>query len=262
MVTPEEFVTHTGSNGSLKSRLNSRFALNRSDYLVCMAQERSLLHTLASNLVTSMYSSRGLDTPSSSLAALLSAPQRYDRSTLAATRGHDVIGTLTLEINPDNALQADALYREELDVLRAQGKRLCEVTRLALHPELSSREVMATLFHVTFILATMVHSCTDMLCEVHPRHAVFYQRTLGFKIIGPERICMRVGAPAVLMHLCLDFAQNQISRLAGTSTQGNRNLYSLFMPVAEQQALLADLLPARAYADAGLKSDKVAMQSA
>jgi hypothetical protein len=221
---------------------NADFTLSRSDYLVRLARERSHLHAQASNLVASMYSSRGLGIAGPDLAVFQADRRRRTHTTLAATRGNDVVGTLTLEVDPGNKLLADSLYRRETDALREQGKRLCEVTRLALHPELSCREIMATLFHVTFVLATMGHYRTDMLAEVHPRHAGFYRRTLGFKVLGPERICLRVGAPAVLMHLCLEFAQSQISQLAGTSKRGDRNLYSLFLPDNEQQSLLKQLL--------------------
>lgn len=246
-ITPEEFSTRADLPEVLAPpAINKAFSLPRSDYQVRLAQEHSLLYARANNLVKSMYSSRGLETPGPLPSMLLPDPRRETRSTLAASRDDDVLGTLTLEIDPGAELQADALYRTELDALRSQGKRLCEVTRLALHPTLSSREVMATLFHITFLLANRVHKCTDMLAEVHPRHALFYQRTLGYKVVGQEKICQRVGAPAVLMHLCLDFAQKQISQLAGSGNHGHRNLYNLFMPEPEQDAFLQQLFAVNA----------------
>lgn len=236
---PEE--SHSGLHHYENPTLNADFNLVRSDYRVRLAGERSSLHAKASKLVSSMYSSHGLGTTASTLSTIPPHKGRSERLTLVASRGSDVLGTLTLRIDPGNELLADSLYHPELDALRTQGKRLCEVTRLALHPQLGCREVMATLFQITFILASAIHQRTDMLAEVHPRHARFYGRTLGYKVVGPERICQRVGAPAVLMHLCLEYAKDQIMERAGTCCQGNRDLYSLFLPPAEQEGMLKKL---------------------
>ena len=59
--------------------------------------------------------------------------------------------------------------------------------------------VLGTLFHLAYIHGRLIRGATDLVIEVHPRHASFYRRMLGFRIIGAERICPRVDAPAVLM---------------------------------------------------------------
>lgn len=221
--------------------LNPDFSLVRNDYRVRIASEGSQLHSRASKLVTGMYGSRGLR--ASRPAPSVGRPElrRREQVTLAASRGHHVLGTLTLGMDSGIGLLADTLYRPEVDALRSRDNRLCEVTRLALDPELSCREVMATLFHVAFVLASEVYDRTDLLAEVHPRHAGFYRRTMGYRVVGPERLCPRVGAPAVLMHLSLEFASSQIRQLAGTCPRWNRNLYRLFLPPAEQEVLLRKL---------------------
>jgi hypothetical protein len=201
---------------------------------VRIANVESHLHTRAGKLVTSMYGSRGLMTEGPS-----HADREPEQVTLAVSSGNRVFGTLTLGVDSDTGLLADSLYRREIDALRTRGGRLCEVTRLAMEPELSCPEVMATIFNVAFILAREVHTRTDLLVEVHPRHAPFYRRTMGYQVAGPVRMCQRVSAPAVLMHLCLDFARKQIRRLAG-ALQG-RSLYRLFLPPAEQKVLLKKL---------------------
>lgn len=158
--------------------------------------------------------------------------------TIAASSEDRVFGTLTLGLdNPSDGLQADFLYQSQIDELRAEGCALCEVTRLALDPALSSLEVMATIFNAAFILAR-VHQRSDLLAEVHPRHAGFYRRTMGYRIAGPALTCRRVNAPAVLMHLNLDFAESQIREMAGSESSCNRSLYRLFLPYCEQENLL------------------------
>jgi len=230
-----EHGSRVGENANLV--VNPDFALVRSDYRVRLAGETSPLHARAHNLVASMYGSRGL------VATAPSRPGREaEQVTLAASAGHRVFGTLTLGMDSDTGLLADSLYRPEIDELRRRGRRLCEVTRLAFDPELSCQEVMATVFNVAFVLAREVHTRTDLLAEVHPRHAKFYRRTMGYRIAGPVRTCQRVRAPAVLLHLCLDFARSQIRQFGGTRIQGERSLYRLFLPAVEQEVLLKKLI--------------------
>ena len=40
--------------------------------------------------------------------------------------------------------------------------------------------------------------------EVNPRHVRYYQRCLGFRQLGEVRQCLRVDAPAVLLHQEID----------------------------------------------------------
>lgn len=219
----------------MADKINPDFSFVRRDYRVRVASEQSPLHARVGKLVSGMYGARGL----MSTRPPPSQP-RPEEVTLAASSGHDVFGTLTLGVDSGAGLLADALYQAELDALRSRGSRLCEVTRLALAPQLSCPEVMATIFNIAFLLASEVHARTGMLAEVHPRHAGFYRRAMGYRVVGPERICERVRAPAVLMHLCLDYARAQIRRLAGVG-KGGRSLYRLFLPPAEQAVLLTKL---------------------
>ena len=221
--------------------LNPDFAFARNDYCVRLASEGHPLYSQAGRLVARMYDWRGLRTSGLARAGGRPEDKRRERVTLAASRSHHLIGTLTLGVDSDTGLLAESLYRPEVEALRKRGGRLCEVTRLALDPKLSGREVMATLFHVAFVLSSEVYDRTDLLAEVHPRHAGFYRRTMGYRIAGPERICPRVGAPAVLMHLCLDYARSQIREFSGTCPRRDRNLYRRFLPAAEQEVLMRKL---------------------
>jgi len=216
--------------------LNPDFSLDRRDYRVRLAGEEGLLRTQVDNLVASQYSSRGLCADGS-----LRSDIQPGEVTIVAAREEEVFGTITLRKDSDAGLLADSLYRREIDTLRVQGRRLCEVTRLAVDAQSSCMEVMASLFNVAFVLAKDVHDRTDLVAEVHPRHVGFYQRTMGYRIAGPERVCIRVGAPAVLMHLPLEFAGSQIRELAGTCVRHDRNLYRLFLPAEEQEALFENL---------------------
>lgn len=234
----EAVATYNYSDIELEENLslNQDFSLERNDYRIRLAGERGKLRTEVNKLVNSLYGLRGLGTVNQ--PGLERQPKQV---TIAASRDNDVFGTLTLGLDSKAGLLADSLYGPEIDALRSQGRRLCEVTRLAFDTQASRLEAMATLFNVAFVLARGVHARTDLLAEVHPRHVSFYQRTLGYQIAGPERLCLRVGAPAVLMHLCLDFAGRQIRQRASDCLRRDRNLYSMFLPVAEQDSLLKNL---------------------
>jgi len=217
--------------------INPDFALVRSAYHIRVANQANCLQTQVSKLIGNMYGSRGLDT-----AQPCNLSNDSEQTTLAACTGDRVFGTLTLRVDSGNGLLADTLYRSQIDEVRATGRHVCEFTRLAMDPEMSTPDVMASIFCVAFVLARQVHHRTDVFAEVHPRHVRFYQRHLGYKVAGPVRTCPRVNAPAVLMHLCLDYAEGQIRQLAGKSEATERSLYKLFLPLQEQAGLLDELI--------------------
>lgn len=222
----------------LLPQLNPQFAFARTGYHVRLAHSNTHLVKQASRLVQSLYGARGLRTAGSP-----TLPARTAQTTLAACTGDEVFGTLTLGLDtPPAGLLADVLYREEIDRLRAGGGRVCEVTRLAVDARTGAPDVLPAIFNIAFILARHVHRMTDVVVEVHPRHADFYRRLMGYRVAGPERVCPRVGAPAVLMHLCLDHAEQQIRTLAGSGSTGARSLYREFLPLPQQQAVLRGLL--------------------
>ena len=126
-------------------------------------------------------------------------------------------------------MPADDNFRDKLDVLREQGRRLCEPSRLAIDKGVSKR-VFAALIHISYIYAHNIHRFTDYVIEVNPRHVVFYKRMLGFKDFGGERECTRVGAPAVLLRLDLAYMGEQIRKFGGLMEQhgGERSFYPFF----------------------------------
>ena len=173
----------------------------------------------ASMLVQSKYTSRGL----------ASSQFQMDpwRITLMAFDEDRVIGTLTLGLDSPNGLLADELYKSEIDGLREAGRKVCELTKLAVdHPQ-TSKHVLAALFHIAYIYGRIMHGYTDVVIEVNPGHVVFYKRMLGFKEFGPERLCVRVNAPAVLLRLEIDYVDRQIELLGG-KTEAEKSGHSLY----------------------------------
>ncbi|QDF98683.1 hypothetical protein CJ010_20140 [Azoarcus sp. DD4] len=219
-------------------QLNPDFALIRDGYHIRIADGIDALERRIPQLIERMYSSRGLRTYHAELVRCAT------RTTIAACRGDHLVATLTLGLDSADGLMADTLYRDEIDAFRLAGGRVCEVTRLAMDPEHSSPEVMAAMFQLVYVLARMVHRMTDLFIEVHPRHAGFYRRMLGYTVAGPERICPRVGAPAVLMHMSQQEVDELIALHAGQPDSTARSLYRLFAPPAALIALQHSLIGA------------------
>ena len=150
----------------------------------------------ASSLIRKMYSGRGYETD------FLSQTRPAEQQTfVAGTTSADCLGTITVIQDSREGLQIDALFPEEVDAVRAQGRRICEFSRLAVDQFEDSKKVLASLFHVAFSYSQKVQDCDDIFIEVNPRHAPFYMRMLGFERAAEAKICPRVNAPAVLLRM-------------------------------------------------------------
>ena len=201
--------------------------LERGGYRVHLA-DSSGQHS-ANMLVERMYSWRGYDTE-----ALATPSHNPNRITLQASHGQYLFGTLTAGLDSQEGLFADMLYPEEVNCFRLMGRKLCEMSKLAVDPQHGSKEVLASLFHLAYIYVHIIHKATDVLIEVNPRHAAFYERRLGFRQVGEMRTCPRVNAPAVLLQIELSYMQAQIARHGGSRDPREKSLYPYFFSTDEE----------------------------
>jgi hypothetical protein len=177
-------------------------------------------HNSASMLIQKMYLKRGYSFP-----ALAKDPFRI---TVLISLEDRIVGTTTLGLDSPNGLLADTSYKSELDILREQGRSVCELTKLAIDDKnADSKHLVAVLFHMCKIYGSDIHGASEFVIEINPRHATFYQRMLGFRLLGPERICPRVNAPAVLLRLPVEYANQQIVRYGAKQKEasGVKSLY-------------------------------------
>ena len=191
----------------------------------------------ASLLINKMYNWRGYD----AVGLYEDSPNRI---TLMADSDGIPIGTLTIGLDSPSGLLVDQLYNDELDRLRQAGASVCEFTKLAVDQAMQSKRVLSALFQLAYIYAHRIHHATDVVVEVNPRHVVFYKRMLGFTQLGEERMCPRVHAPAVLLHLSMAYAQEQIARYGGhfTDLAGVRSIYPYFLSVKEEDGITERLI--------------------
>ena len=193
----------------------------------------------ASLLIRKMYGWRGYT---------VEAGEKHETNkiTLYAETGGMVVGTMSLCLDSNSLLPADENFGSELDHLRAQGRRLCEPSRLAIDKGVTKR-VFASLIHISYIYAHNIHGFTDYVIEVNPRHVMFYKRMLGFSDFAPERNCTRVGAPAVLLRLPLSEMGAQIRKWGGLMEQHGeeRSFYPYFFPVQDEPGITSRLTDGR-----------------
>ena len=139
---------------------------------------------------------------------------------IASDTAGEAVGTLTLSLDGPAGLLVDAVYGTELDAARAVGRRVCELTRLAVDKHADSKAVLASLFGLAFLLVRVLHRATDVFIEVHPRHVAFYERALGFVVAAGEQICERVKAPSVLLRLDTKQLEERLRGFAFGSNHG------------------------------------------
>jgi len=193
----------------------------------------------ASLLIRKMYGWRGY-------AFEPNEQHEANKITLYAETGGVVVGTMSLCLDRDTSLPADEIFRDRLDGLRNDGRRLCEPSRLAIDKGVTKR-VFASLIHISYIYSHNIHGFTDYVIEVNPRHVMFYKRMLGFQDFGGERACARVGAPAVLLRLPLSYMGEQIRRWGGLMEQHGeeRSFYPYFFPTWDEPGITQRLKAGR-----------------
>lgn len=222
------------------SKEEESYIVQKSDFGIRVADLHARIDRVEM-LVTRMYRQRGYETQIS--AADTGEPEETNlkRVTLEARQNNRTVGTITVGLDGPGGLNAEDLYADEISPFRTRGARVCEFSRLALDVEECSKDALGYLFHLGFIFAYRIHEATDLFIEVNPRHAVFYRRKLGFSVIGEERICRRVNAPAVLLHQDLRAIEEQIVRHGGFKFRENKSFYAFLMPPWEEKELTEEV---------------------
>ena len=211
--------------------------LDRHEFQLRLAKSR-MTQVESAALVQRMYTRRGYK-----VATHENVPSKASQLTLQTCSGNHVFGTLTVRHDSDDGLAADALYQQEIDTYRRSGRHVAELTRLAVDPELGSKEVLGALFHAAYAVCGPLRGVTDVLIEVNPRHVGFYRRMLNFVQIGEQRICPRVDAPAVLLHVEVAHVGRQAALYGGKSGEPNqRSLYPYFCGPEAAQHLIHRVL--------------------
>lgn len=195
----------------------------------------------ASSLLKNRYSWRGYG------AVSLPTDQASNRITLSALEDEATIGTITVGLDGAEGMNSDDIFSDENNALRAEGRKLCEFTKLAVDPISGTKRVLAALFHVAFVVAYRIRKHDTLVVEVNPRHVKYYERMLGFRVIAPPRMNRSVNAPAVLLLVDLAYSMGQVEQFGGKmelATQ-ERSLYPFFFSIEEEIRIVTKLMAAQ-----------------
>ena len=197
----------------------------------------------AHELVEKLYQKQGYKTT----ATAEQSPEHYRQRIGLLIYDHSdaVVATVTLGVSDHATLYADELYRQELDALRAQGVRLVELTKLAIDRHRgNSKRLLATLLNMAYMHCRLLGG-THAVIEATPKHAEFYETSMGFGRAGPPRLCPRVNTMGVLLVIDLNDMQAQIDLYGGAANASAdgaaKSFYRYFLSASDQAQLMARL---------------------
>lgn len=174
----------------------------------------------ASRLVHACYVRRGYARPSADgrhVSPYLAMPST---AVFVARAAGAVVATVALILDSELQLPCDALWAAELLAFRASGRRLAEVSALAVGEAWRGACLAAVraLVRVVGVYGRELARLDDLCVAVHPRHAPFYEGRLHFRRFGSRASYDAVnGAPAVGLRLDL---RELDGRLDGRSFAG------------------------------------------
>lgn len=166
----------------------------------------------AFQLIYQEYLRAGLTRPSS--RALRITPWHLLPTTeiFVAKVNTEVIATLTLVRDGELGMPLESIYMEEVAARRIMGLRMAEVSCLADRRDDPKRS-MRVLTHLMGLMAQVAQcrEVDELLIAVHPRHARFYARYIGFEMFGLQKSYSAVcDKPAIALELKLnELARNR-----------------------------------------------------
>lgn len=155
-----------------------------------------------------------------------------ETATVVAKLHKKVVTTASVIFDSPLGLPMDIIYQDEVDDLRSQGARLCEVTMLADRRRAGIRTIPSILkiFKLLLHYAHNKGRVTDILITINPSHEIFYTRYLPFEDFAGLR-----HYPAVNQAPALAKRQN-LRKLFEEHT--NHKLYDFFIDTAIPQEIL------------------------
>ncbi|MFH1023332.1 MAG: hypothetical protein V1809_08065 [Planctomycetota bacterium] len=203
------------------------------------------LREAAWRLVQEFYVRKGYMAPGGPGMRIIPQDALPETTTYLAIQAATGQTAATLTLVPDSplGLPMDDLYRADLDVLRASGRKPAEIAKLVAGlddtDERLGMEMLLHLFKLAYLTARRLEGCTDLVITVNPRHQKYYRRLLRFEYVGETRRYASVaGAEAVPLRLDLLTAEETI-RKRFTDHPSAQNLYRFFVENPDIPDILA-----------------------
>lgn len=128
--------------------------------------------------------------------------------------------------DPIFGLPMDSIYKEELDHLRADGRRISEIGGLSTREDARWQSLFLHLCRVMYWYSR--HNRVDDLCiTVTPKHIQFYKKVFLFEELGPTKYYPKFNVPAILLRLDLNRSKENL-RVAYDHLEDECNLHNQF----------------------------------
>lgn len=150
-----------------------------------------------------------------------------DTKTAVMKKDGAVVSTVDIVMDSEqHKLPMGEIYDEELNELRARGRKLCEVGSLACSHDANWQNTFMPLFRVIFWRA-LNNGVNDICIMVNPKHVPFYKSIMMFELLGEEKFYCGVNAPAIALKMNLDSYEDKV-RDAYKGFAPENSLYSYF----------------------------------
>jgi ribosomal protein S18 acetylase RimI-like enzyme len=144
-------------------------------------------HWQAYTLVHDCYVQRGYMAPCRGGARIRSFEAIPEMATFVAKVDDRVVAvTSVLMDSPELGLPSGKAFGAEIGELRQAGRRVCEITNLAVHPDWRCRNVFSELTRCCLAHAIGI-GYDDMFIAISPEHARFFKEVLLFEPWGDKR---------------------------------------------------------------------------
>lgn len=183
----------------------------------------------AFRLLAVRYQARGYEEPGRGRYRFTPYHALPETTTFVAKRGDRVVATLSLVPDTDLlGLPIERIYPAEVEALRRRGRRLGEVTSLAVGNLSLGDFRQAFLALKRLMFQHHVRQGGDgWVIGVHPRHRAYYRRSLGFAPLGPRR-----SYPDVRDHPAEAFYVD-VERMRGQAPRMYHSIFGVELPEAE-----------------------------
>ncbi len=167
-----------------------------------------------------------------------------DTITVLVLRDGKAVATMSVVFDSPFGLPDDENYADELDELRASGRKLAQIISLGVRTDVRGvTKVLVKLFNYAYFVARGLHGSTDFVNTVIPRHAAFYYHKLLFTKVGETRYQPKTGVDVVMIKLDFSDAENEAHLEHGTLPGGpvHHSLYRQFKSVYEAPEMVTSL---------------------
>ncbi|PCJ59952.1 MAG: hypothetical protein COA79_09100 [Planctomycetota bacterium] len=193
----------------------------------------------AYRLLYSVYVEKEFATPNKSKMWFSLFDAHPDTVTFIAKENNVLVGAITVVFNSEMGLPANDLYADEINEFITEGHKVAEIISLGIQKRARyAQKILIKLFNFAYLAARGLHSVTDLIITVNPKHEPFYKRKLLFDMLGGNKCYEKVGgAEAVLLKLDLKKIEKLVDKIR-LEKHPKKTIYQQFFKASEKLELI------------------------